>query len=175
MVLNSELVSGDLVDRLADDIVALRYAAWQAQVSQENLGRFDFDLFDRSGWHRLVRDSTDGSLIAASRLYVSQSERLIPDRISFSPILGFIEYPAAFLNRSVVHREYRRRGIWKKMIQLNLDYARSRGVRSTWIESSEERLATLESMGFKLLCLSADTQIKGSWFLLEHAMNSVSD
>ena len=60
------------------------------------------------------------------------------------------------------------------MIRLNLEYVRSMGLTSTWQESSEERLAILESMGYEVVCPSADTQITGAWFLLKHGMNSTS-
>ncbi len=172
MVLNSKMVSGDCSAQLADEIVTLRYTEWKKQISPEKLGRFEFDFFDRSGWHRILRDPEDGKLVATSRLYASPDESLIPDLIGFSSVVQQIDFPAAFLNRSVVHHDYRRRGIWKEMIQQNLDYARSLKLKSAWLETSEERLPVLYSMGFELVCPSADTEITGPWFLLKHGMDS---
>ena len=164
--MNWQVLDGKQASAIAAEIMRVRRAAWEPVIgSRLTAIRFGFDDFDRRGWHVHVRN-TSGQLIAASRLCLVGAGEPLPDENNLAPVQDRIVYPAVFLNRAVVHPDYRGQQLWQQMTSRRVQLALQWEAAEIWAEMQGRRIDYLESVGFERIAPSGDRQIVGGWELL---------
>jgi GNAT superfamily N-acetyltransferase len=152
--------------RFGVELSELRQLCWWPRVDDKLCqSRFSIDNFDKIGYHSTIRNDI-GALIASSRLCLLNEKTLTPDRVSFTTVENKFRYPCAILNRSVVHPDYRRQGLWSHLIQLHYERASFLKAEEIWLDSSKERVDFLIGMGFEVISPSPDTEVPGDWWIL---------
>lgn len=166
--LHFEFLHGSDAGIYESEIVALRLEAWSSVTEQTDLlARFFFDDFDRSGWHRLVRNKV-GEIVAASRICFIPKGRGIPDADNFSQVALQIRLPAVFFNRSVVKSQWRGLGLQRQMFDTNMQVALSRSAQELWSETSQGHATHLLKIGFERIAESDDSKTLGQFVLLRY-------
>ena len=147
---------------LLKQIEALRLEVWGELVGTElAVKRFGLDPFDNKAWHVAYLD--EGSVIASGRLIIATCQSDVPDLCSFGPYLDLMEYPTGFLNRLLVARMFRGRGMAPSLIRARIRLALEHGVTNLWAESQSHTVPSMEKHGFREVGPSLDKLIVGDW------------
>lgn len=126
--------------------------------------RFGLDSFDYKAWH--IAYIEEDSLIASGRLIIATCQSGVPDLCSFRPYLGLMEYPICILNRLLVDRMYRGRGMATSINRDRIKLSREHGVNSLWVEVQSNRVPSMKRLGFFDVGPSLDKSIVGDWRIM---------
>jgi predicted GNAT family N-acyltransferase len=154
----------------SDPALLKRIEAFRLKVWSECIGvrlavkRFGLDSFDYKAWH--IAYLEEGSVIASGRLIMANCQSGVPDLCSFSPFLGLMEYPIGILNRLVVDRMYRGRGMATSINRDRIRLAREHGVTDLWVEIQLHRVPSMGQLGFYVVGPSQDKSIAGDWCIM---------
>jgi GNAT superfamily N-acetyltransferase len=138
---------------LLQQAFALRRQVWAELPgvdSQSALSGGLDDGFDATGLHWVV--VAEGSVIASARLCLCDSLAALPDAYVFRDAADEVPLPTSAINRLVVHRDYRGRGLASRLDSIRLAESRGRGcasVTACWSPfSGERRRLAIEALGF---------------------------
>ena len=150
---------------LLERIEVLRLGVWSEFISTTMaIRRFGLDPFDREAWHIVYLEGDN--VIASGRLIIATCQSAVPDHCSFSNYHGLMSYPSGILNRLVVDRRYRRRGMANRINRDRIRLAEDNGVRDLWIEIQSDRLSAMEQLGFSDVGPSLDESVGGQWRIM---------
>jgi len=146
-------------------IEAFRLDGWSELITAKLAARrFGLDSFDYKAWH--IAYFGEGGVIASGRLIIATHQSGVPDICSFRPYLGLMEYPIGMLNRLLVDRIYRGRGMATSINRDRIALARDHGVADLWVEIQSHRVASMEQLGFCDVGPSLDKSIIGDWRIM---------
>jgi GNAT superfamily N-acetyltransferase len=135
----------------------LRLLAWDASGERLVQARTErevwLDEHDQHAAHFIIEN--DEHIAAASRLCFHDKEECLPDEGTLREFRSQILWPAAFINRLVVHPRWRGRGISRDMDQFRLIRAQRAKMRCVMAASHGTRNAQLAAQGFKPLGFSS--------------------
>jgi len=135
---------------LGEIIHSLRVASWRSVGVLPEAGfaaGVCGDEHEAHSLHWAVKD--DDRVVAAARLCVHGELSELPDS-GFYEGLGFpVPAPIAVLSRLVVHPDYQRRGISKKLDSVRVAAAKALGCSSVIGTASPPRVRPLEDQGFR--------------------------
>lgn len=119
-----------LSDLSPDDLYQMLKLRQDVFIIEQECIYHDIDNIDPVCEHLLLKDESD--VIACSRI--------VPEKIKF-------EYPS--IGRITVQKQYRMRGLGKKMVQQALDVLAEKNIDTVIIEAQSYLLTFYESLGFK--------------------------
>jgi predicted GNAT family N-acyltransferase len=150
---------------LLERIEALRLDVWGELIGAElAVKRFGLDPFDNKAWH--IAYLEEGDVVASSRLIIASCQSDVPDLCSFGPYLDLMEYPIGVLNRLLVDRMYRGRGMAPSLIRARIRLAHEHGVTDLWAESQSHTVPSMEQHGFREVGPSLDKSVVGDWRIM---------
>jgi GNAT superfamily N-acetyltransferase len=138
--------------RLLEKIYRLRVKAWEVDAPPFTESETWTDRWDPISRHWAVLNGDEP--IAAARLSLHTELENIPDRESYLNILPHnLNRPIASLNRLVVHPDWRKRGLSRRLDVIRLEAARAMGAASIIgvSDSGRHRIKQLVSLGFSVL------------------------
>lgn len=146
-------------------IEAFRLNVWRQLIGADAAtARFATERFDYTGWHIVHRSR--GEIIATGRLLVVDELEQVPDLCSFAPYVKRMDFPIGFLNRLVVHPMHRRKGLGRRVNSQRLELSERLGVREVWVEVQDNRVGSMQRLGFEEVGRSHDSTISGNWRIL---------
>lgn len=149
---------------LLNDIVKLRLEIWKGQgIDLKKIGHV-LDRVDDDAYHIVCFQ--DHRLVAAGRVSLHQTGQSMPDFNNFSPWITEDDFPAAFLNRLIVHRQFRGQGIAKEIDKARLKFVADNAINKVFVEATGSRVKWLKTIGFKILGESQDRRYPGTWFIM---------
>jgi len=156
---------GEDAPALLERIEAFRLDMWGELIGARlAVKRFGLDSFDDKAWH--IAYLEEDCLVASGRLIIATCQSGVPDLCSFRPYLGLMEYPIGILNRLLVDREYRGRGMGTSINRERIKLARDHGVTGLWVEVQAHRAPSMEQLGFFEVGPSLDESIVGDWRIM---------
>jgi len=149
-------------------IEAFRLEEWGNLIGAKlALKRFGLDSFDHKAWH--IAYLEEGGVIASGRLIIATCQSDVPDICSFKPYLGVMEYPVGILNRLLVDRMCRGRGLATGINMERIGLARDHGVADLWVEVQSYRVPAMEQLDFCDVGPSLDKSIIGDWRIMRRS------
>lgn len=150
---------------LLERIEAFRLDVWGELVGARlAVKRFGLDSFDDKAWHIVYLE--EDRLIASGRLIIATCQSGVPDPCSFRPYLDLMEYPIGIMNRLLVDRLYRGKGMATSINRDRIKLARDHGVAGLWVEVQAHRVPSMEQLGFFEVGQSLDESIVGDWRIM---------
>jgi len=164
-VMQQVVFKGEDEPALLKRIEAFRLDVWGELIGTRlAVKRFGLDSFDYKAWH--IAYIEEDSLIASGRIIIATCQSGVPDLCSFTPYIGLMEYPIGILNRLLVDRMYRSRGIATSINRGRIKLARGYGVAGLWVEVQSYRVPSMERLGFYDVGPSLDKAITGDWRIM---------
>ena len=139
---------------LLEEVRRLRATVWRrsgVQVRTAQHRRYFADDHDEHALHFIALDA--GLVVAAARACLHEDPFEVPDATLFGRYLERVGSPVGSINRLVVDRPFRGRGLARSLDAQRLASLRMRGCRSVvcwWAKASgSTRLAALMKLGFR--------------------------
>jgi hypothetical protein len=141
-------------DAVLSEIGRLRITAWEADGARPSFapkrGDVWIDSHDRHAHHWVLRHGS--FTIAAARMCIHPDLESMPDRESLVPSDHSLRFPAASLNRLVVHPQYRGSRLSRLFDQARIEYAGRAGAKSILVVTHvKSRLRDLQDAGFVIV------------------------
>jgi predicted GNAT family N-acyltransferase len=153
--LEIESFAGDeTVKETLAEIGRLRVIAWRSDgempIAAGNCSDVWLDEHDLHAHHWIVK--IDGVIVAAARLCLHDNGAEIPDCLYLGTFIDKISFPAAFINRLVVHPSSRRKNLSQQLDDARIEFAVKHGAKvviaATW---NPLRVTQLQSHGWEML------------------------
>jgi hypothetical protein len=120
--------------------------------------------FDRKGIHWVVM--ANNVIVASASLSLHQDRDHFPDYQDWVDIKSHIKPPFSSMNRLVVNRAFRKKGIAAALDRMRIEESMHHNVSSIIVQTREERLRLLERQSF-VLCDSKTYQpSNNTWYYM---------
>jgi GNAT superfamily N-acetyltransferase len=133
-------------------IYGLRVESWKS-VGVLTGSNFPADIcldeHDAHAMHWAIEEG--GQLIAAARMCIHTEIHQLPDAGFFEELTINAAPPFAAVNRLVVHPDYQRRGLARKLDEIRIRKARALGCGSVLVIAPPIRWRPLEQLGFEFV------------------------
>ena len=140
--------------QLLNQVECLRATAWNAQVQMQVFkeGRWS-DSHDSHAYHWAVLSHTN-EVVASARLCLHRHCEEFPDFEDLErliPLLPLLLPTIGMMNRLVVHPDFQRRGLARKLDELRIEKAIQANCRSMMVAVPEYRRKAIKSLGFRFV------------------------
>ena len=145
-----------------EDIASLRAEVWAYQVGNNTFsgGKWK-DKHDEDSIHWGVI-TEDNRLIAAARLCIHDEVSQFPDYDEISGLVDYLPGPIGMMTRLVVHPEFQKMGISKKLDKIRIEKSIELGAGSIMLQVPTYRRKSIESFGFECMGMAVDETFAGN-------------